>query len=1224
VSPAAFPQSRKRALVAVVAVVAVVAGAALGFPAPPAVADVTTIGVDNLRTSWDRTEPALTPSAVSSSTFGKLFSTAVDGQVYAQPLVIGNTVIAATENNRVYGMDAVTGAIAWSTNLGTPWPSSTLGCGDLAPNVGVTSTPVYDPATNSVVLLSKTIPAGGTAQSPEWYAHALDPATGRDRPGYPVRIAGSPTNDPSRPFLPLTAAQRPGLLLLDGVVYAGFASHCDQGPYVGYVVGIGTVSSTGKPGVTTMWATEHGSSNGEAGIWQSGGGLVADDNGDILLTTGNGISPQPGPGSSPPATLGESVVRLEVTSTGALTPVDFFSPANNAKLDIDDADLGSAAPLALPAGYGTAAVPHLVVQLGKDGRGYLLDGDNLGGMGQGPGGGDAALQTFGPYSGVWGKPAFFGGNGGYVYTVESTGYLRAFKLQQTGGVPNLAPIATSAGTLGYTSGSPVVTSTGSDPSSALVWVVKVADATGAGAQLQAYDAIPTNGVLTLRYSYALGVGAKFSSVATNGGRVYVGTRDGNVWAFGDPTTASLTSPPTEFGSVPVGAQRSATVTLTAARAVTVSSVAASAPFSAPSGGFTVAQGATVTVPVSFSTGTPGSVSGSLTLTTSTGEAIVLPLHAVATRTGVAATPTGLTFTDVPVGAAAERAFSVTNTGTAPVRVTAAAITGAGLTATGLPAVGAALDPQQSVTVNVHFEPGAVGSSTGNVTVGTDAGGSYASVSVPVTATAITGAAKMIVPDVVDAGTVAVGTSRTTTFTITNDGNIPMTITKAKAPNGAFTSATPLSEGLVVPPDSSIQQSVTFTPTSVGPAPDEVYIVTSDDGSGVHSVVLRGTGADDPIAAKVEQLGGTSYSSLLGNPVTGQTPVADGTVQRFQRGRIYWSAPTGAHLVTGAIAVAYDQLGGPGGVLGFPTSDETVAPDGAGRFNDFTVGSIYWSLTTGAHEVQGLIRQKWLAAGGVTGPDGYPVTDEQGTPDGIGRYNHFANGGSVYWSAATGAHEVHGAIRDAWAASGWEAGPLGYPVTDETVTADMAGRFNDFSAGGSVYWSPATGAHEVHGAIRAGWLATGGVTGPLGYPVTDELGTPDGVGRFNHFSNAGSEYWTPGTGAHAVYGLIRAAWAASGWETGPLGYPVTDESGTPDGVGRFNHFSGGGSVYWTPSTGAHLVYGAIRAAWAASGWETGPLGYPVTDEFDVPGGRRNIFQRGTLTFSWATDQVTPGA
>src|SRR5947207_1389749 len=116
--------------------------------------------------------------------------------------------------------------------------------------------------------------------------------------------------------------------------------------------------------------------------------------------------------------------------------------------------------------------------------------------------------------------------------------------------------------------------------------------------------------------------------------------------------------------------------------------------------------------------------------------------------------------------------------------------------------------------------------------------------------------------------------------------------------------------------------------------------------------------------------------------------------------------------------------------------------------------------------------------------------------------------------------------------------------------------------GSSSWTTKTGAWSINGAIRAKWASLGWERSVLGYPVTDETGTPDGIGRFNHFSNAGSIYWTPGTGAWSVHGAIRDKWASLGWERSVLGYPVTDETGTPDGIGRFNHFSNAGSIYWT--------------------------------------------------------------
>jgi len=182
-----------------------------------------------------------------------------------------------------------------------------------------------------------------------------------------------------------------------------------------------------------------------------------------------------------------------------------------------------------------------------------------------------------------------------------------------------------------------------------------------------------------------------------------------------------------------------------------------------------------------------------------------------------------------------------------------------------------------------------------------------------------------------------------------------------------------------------------------------------------------------------------------------------------------------------------------------------------------------------------------------------------------------------------------------------------------------GRAQDFT-GGRVYWSPGTGAHEVHGAILGHYLTMGGPSSALGLPTTDETGTPDRVGRFNHFQY-GSIYWTPTTGAQSIQGAIKAKWAQDQWETGFLGYPLTDERTTPDGTGRYNHLQGG-SLYWTPTAGAHSVQGAIRDSWAAQGWERGPLGYPTSDEYPVPGGRQSDFQGGTLFWDATTGVVAP--
>jgi thermolysin len=172
-----------------------------------------------------------------------------------------------------------------------------------------------------------------------------------------------------------------------------------------------------------------------------------------------------------------------------------------------------------------------------------------------------------------------------------------------------------------------------------------------------------------------------------------------------------------------------------------------------------------------------------------------------------------------------------------------------------------------------------------------------------------------------------------------------------------------------------------------------------------------------------------------------------------------------------------------------------------------------------------------------------------------------------WRAVGLPFIVYGAIRVKWDALGAEAGFLGMPTTDELSTACGGGRFNHFQ-GGSIYWTPATGAHEVHGAIRSKWASLGWECSFLGFPLTDETTTPDGIGRFNHFQG-GSIYWTPATGAHEVHGAIRDRWASLGWERSRLGYPTSDEL-VWAGTGRVSRFQGG-SIYWSPIFGTIVVY-----------------------------------------------------
>ncbi|MBB5154147.1 hypothetical protein [Saccharopolyspora phatthalungensis] len=319
---------------------------------------------------------------------------------------------------------------------------------------------------------------------------------------------------------------------------------------------------------------------------------------------------------------------------------------------------------------------------------------------------------------------------------------------------------------------------------------------------------------------------------------------------------------------------------------------------------------------------------------------------------------------------------------------------------------------------------------------------------------------------------------------------------------------------------------------------------------------------------------------VGTPAGPEVFVDEGLrFQNFTHARFYWTPDTDVTVVRGMIYSRFVELGGHD-KLGVPITDE-LASSGGGRYSDFRTrdgvihSAIYWSPRTGAHLVSGRILEHFRELG-EDAHFGYPTTDTRYTPDNFGVYNHFVTpdsqreNASIYWTQPSGPNAVQGAIREKWAASGWERGPLGYPTTDELTAPDGVGRYNQFNGDGvfpaGIVWSPQTGAHSVQGVIAQRYIEQSGPGGVLGYPTTDELGTPDGRGRFNHFTGTGgaSIYWTPRTGAHEVYGGIRVRWSQLGWERSYLGYPVTGEYGTEQGrASEFEH----GFVEWHRDNGA---------------------------------------------------------
>jgi hypothetical protein len=905
--------------------------------------ELTNAGGD-LRTGWYPNEPSITPELVSGGTFGRLWTTTVTGEVYAQPLLDDGTLFVATEANQLYGLNPATGAQQWTKRLGEPWNPGEISCADLTPEIGVTSTPVIDPATNIAYLTYKTYRT--TASEPEWFMDAVSVATGAQEPGFPVQLSGTAQNASGQEFHAGTELQRPGLLLMEGVVYAAFGSDCDHPVWQGWVFGVSTAGA-----VTARWVADE---SGEgAGIWQSGAGLTSDGPGTILLSTGNGGAPStPAPGDTPPADLGESIVRLDVQPGGSLKAVDFFAPYNASYLDTWDADFASGGVTGLPEEYfGTPAIPHLAVAVGKDGYVYLLNRDNLGGIGQGPADSDEVVQRIGPYGGVWSRPGVWPGEGGWVYIPTASGGTTAggtsgnFRVYQYGlsgtGMPTLSLQGTSEEAFGFSSSAPVITSNGTTAGSALVWVVWAPNGTGEGAQLRAYDPLPVKNEPVLRWSAPIGTSAKFATPGVGAGRLYIGTRDGHVIAFGSPVTPVLTGTETTFATTTDGESSEKTVTLTATEHLTLSSlVSSSSEFQlgtpSPALPATLATGQTLQIPVTFAPTASGPIGATLTATTSAGTKMLFGLSGIGQAAGpkLEATPPLVTFDGTLIGEHESAGATFRNVGGSALTIARVHLPAAPFSASGVPAVGSTIDPGQSVTITVNFEPTATGSFEDEIaletTGGDEAVGLSGSASQPGTL--------QITNETVEYGQVQVGSSELESFTIKNTGGSAVPLTRSKPPiGGAFTATTSLPEGTTIEPGESVTETVKFAPTSPG-AESGVWDLNGEkDTNGEQEVKFMGEGVLPPALTP-------STRSLA----LGSTPVGEqlkGEVRFKNTGGITLEvkgvqAPAAPFASTGIPAIATKLA--PGETITVEVAFESAAP---GEFE----GSL--SLSTQAGETK---------------------------------------------------------------------------------------------------------------------------------------------------------------------------------------------------------------------------------------------------------------------------------
>jgi hypothetical protein len=488
---------------------------------------------DNARTGQNTNETVLTPANVNATGFGKIFNYAVDGYVYAQPLVVTNVTIpgqgvhnvlyVATEHDSVYAFDADTNtAPLWQVSFINPAAGVTtvasgdVSCGDLVPEIGVTSTPVIDAADGTIYVEAKTKEVTNSVTVYVHRLHALDLTSGAEKFGGPAVIQASVpgTGDGNDglghvPFDALRHMNRAALLLNNGVVYLGSASHCDNGPYHGWLLGYGAQTLTRSNVFNT---TPNG---GLGGIWQAGGGPAADPAGNIYFITGNGTFD-----GATNQDYGDTFLKL--STTNGLNVADFFTPYNQAALSAADLDLGSGGAVLLPdeAG-GTTTNLHLLVGAGKEGTIYLVRRDNLGHFQSGS---DSQIKqsVISAIGGSFDTPAYFNKT---LYYLGSGDVLKAFRI--SGGTITTTPISQSSTSYGFPGATPSISANGTN--NAIVWAIQSdAYASSGPAVLHAYNA--TNVALELYTSSSSGTrdvpggAVKFAVPTVANGKVYVGAQ----------------------------------------------------------------------------------------------------------------------------------------------------------------------------------------------------------------------------------------------------------------------------------------------------------------------------------------------------------------------------------------------------------------------------------------------------------------------------------------------------------------------------------------------------------------------------------------------------------------------------------------------------------------------------------------------------------------------------
>jgi len=500
-----------------------------------AATDVLTYHNDNARTGQNLAESLLTLSNVASATFGKIGFYPVDGRVDAQPLYASNVtvpgngthnvLIVATEHDSVYAFDADSGSVLWQTSLlaGGETTSDPRNCGQVSPEIGVTATPVIDRTRGAngalyVVGMSKN---GSTYHQ---RLHALDLALGTELFGGPMEIqasfpgTGDNTNGTDVIFDPAQYKERVGLLLINGVVYTGWASHCDIRPYTGWIMAYDTASLAQT---SVLNVTPNGS---EGALWAAGAGLAADSAGNMYLLDANGDFDTNLTASGFPSNGNFGNAFLKVSTSGGLAVADYFEMFNQQQENNSDTDLGSGGALVLPdLSDGAGHTVHLAVGAGKDTNIYVVNRDAMGKFNSSSNNIYQELAGALP-GGVWSMPAYFN-NTVYYGAVSSS--IEAFTI--TNAKLSAGPAFQTSNTFSYPGATPSISANGT--SNGIVWAVE----NTSPAVLHAYNATNLNELYNSNQASGgrdqFGAGNKFITPTIVNGKVFVGTPNG-VAVFG--------------------------------------------------------------------------------------------------------------------------------------------------------------------------------------------------------------------------------------------------------------------------------------------------------------------------------------------------------------------------------------------------------------------------------------------------------------------------------------------------------------------------------------------------------------------------------------------------------------------------------------------------------------------------------------------------------------------